>query len=310
VANSGTEEEFNRVVDRHRSGESVSVCFLFKSADVPIKLLDGEQFLKVQRFKEYVSECGCLYREYIDDSSLINSLNLILDKFANAQGAHGAGSRSGSHENGRRNAKSSVVVPSSPLSPRDTDDGLFEVNDRIEADGKRFVQAMEDWTKRLTQAGEVAEQVTDELNTLTRFGLSNNDSVRAVIEKMTRNLTDFAEWGEIKIAEVEDIIDRYSDSFLKLVDISHDFPESVESMESAKNSMLFLSDQIVSNSGSMNDFIATLKETPRLSKPMIKAVRRLIDIHKRLVAKNEIFRSNVLEVAAQIDAMIDGRSLN
>jgi len=307
IAKSGTEEEFNRVVDRHRLGEGVSVCFLFKNADIPMKILDGEQFISVRKFKEFVSDSGCLYREYVDDASLINSMNLILDRFANAQSGLSKEPQRGSRNKGQRAAMGAELAPSSSIS-KDDDEGLFEINDRIEVDGREFVQSMEDWSKRLNSAGDVAVKVTDELNTLTGLGLNNSSAVRVVIKKMTDNMADFADWGEVKIGEIENIIDRYSDSLLRLVDISRDFPESAESMEVARDLMFYLSDQIVSNARSMNEFIGTLKDAPRLSKPMIKATRRLVDIHERLVAKNEIFRSNVLEIAAQIDAMIKGRA--
>ena len=65
-AESGTEEEFNRAVDRWKaSPERIQIMFYFKDAGIPPSELEPEQLAKVQAFKEKISAQG-VYSEFQD----------------------------------------------------------------------------------------------------------------------------------------------------------------------------------------------------------------------------------------------------
>jgi hypothetical protein len=82
-ADSGTEEEFNRAVERYHKDQVVTISFLFKNSPIPQSILYLDQYSKVQGFKKIVSDSGCLYREYSDEISLAESINIILDRASN-----------------------------------------------------------------------------------------------------------------------------------------------------------------------------------------------------------------------------------
>jgi hypothetical protein len=61
IADSGTVEEFDRALDRYRGGETIRLAMLFKTADVPMAILNGEQYDKVEKFqKRYADEAACI----------------------------------------------------------------------------------------------------------------------------------------------------------------------------------------------------------------------------------------------------------
>ena len=296
-ANSGTEEEFERAVLRHRTGDKIAVSFLIKTADIPTKNLDGLQFSRVQDFKTKLTEIGCLYREFVDDSSLQHAVNLILDNYANKM------SRSQIGEKSRRRFKeSTTLMPAAeaPISETE-DDGLFEVNDRIEELGKNFTDAMAEWSEHLASAGETAENVTGEINTLSIYGKPDPSDFRKAVNKMTVKMTGFAEWGKDKIEYIENIMDDISFNYMKLVELASDFKENEEDVNNSINELENLSSAILTTNSSMSEFIEALENLPRLSKPLNQANRKLIEIHTRLIAKNEIFRQNMIIILQQLN---------
>lgn len=63
-AGSGTEEEFNQAFEKYKESESIEIMMYFNTCDAPIKKIDPEQLIKVNKFKEKVSSLGGLYKEY------------------------------------------------------------------------------------------------------------------------------------------------------------------------------------------------------------------------------------------------------
>jgi methyl-accepting chemotaxis protein len=297
TADSGTEEEFERAVLRHRAGEEIAVSFLIKTADIPTKSLDGIQFSKVQDFRTKLTQMGCFYREFVDDSSLQHAVNLVLDNYANKMSRPQNGSAPSQKQTGIAQPNVALNVQVSELD----DDGLFEVSDQIEHNGKNFTDAMTEWSQYLASAGEIAENVTEEINTLSRYGKPEQADFRKAVNKVTSKMTEFADWGKDKIEVVEIMMDEMSVNYMKLVEISSSFDESDEDISNSIKAIENLIDVMISTNVSMDEFIKALENLPKLSKPLNQANRKLVDIHKRLVAKNEIFRENLIVILDQLN---------
>lgn len=295
-ADSGTEEEFQRAVLRHRAGEEIGVSFLIKTADIPTRNLDGIQFSKVQDFRTTLTQIGCFYREFVDDSSLQHAVNLVLDNYANKLGR----SQNGSVPNGSPKKLNSPAVPVAVQASDPDDDGLFEINDRIEEAGKSFTDAMAEWSQHLASSGQITENVTDEINTLSRYGKPDQADFRKAVNKVTVKMVDFADWGKDKIEFIENVMDKMSLNYMKLVEIAPDFQDSQDDINNSIHEIENLSEVILSANSSMNGFIKALENLPRLSKPLNQANRKLVEIHKRLISKNEIFRENMVVILQQL----------
>jgi hypothetical protein len=232
---SGTEEEFKRALERNSSGDEISVSFLFKTSPILTAILDGGQYTKVQEFKQFVGNSGCMYRDYADDASLINAISLIIDRAANGFSKI---TQVPVQKSGIACIQDDAVVSlNREADEEDGDIGLFEINDQIEAQGTEFVKHLEEWSARITEMGENVGKTTEVLNVMSRFGTPDQGQVRKQVERLSREIGVFTEWGEVKAEEIEECIDRYSKSFSQLVDVSKDFEESEDNVQGAIASM-------------------------------------------------------------------------
>lgn len=307
-SDSGTEEEFNIAIERHRSGSKLNICFLFKRSDIPMRILDAKQLSKVENFRDYVSKEGCLYRDFVDEASLGNVVNLILDKFANSYTENMENYGSFVDENLRENQIGLEEVISDIASEVDEDEGLFEVKDKFLEINQGLILNIGEWTSHLVSTGAVAESATEEIRNMSRFGRPDESSFRLAVAKITKSMEAFCEWGENRIQDMEDNIDNHSISSLRLVEMSNIFDESDEDLFEACSANLQMADAIRNANVSFETFVNTLSELPPMSKPFNKARRRLIDLHNRLMTKNDVFINATLRVGEEIKNIIQSRS--
>lgn len=81
VAMSGTQEEFNRAVERFKNGDNIQVLFYFKNEGVQnISDIDPLQLIKVNDFKKSLSEDGVFYSTFSSIEELGNQLRLHIPK--------------------------------------------------------------------------------------------------------------------------------------------------------------------------------------------------------------------------------------
>ena len=83
-AGSGTEEEFNRAYERHKSDpDSIKVMFYFNTKPVPFQEIDPDQIENVRKFKSKLGDKGTLYFEYSDLTEFERYLRLHINKVIN-----------------------------------------------------------------------------------------------------------------------------------------------------------------------------------------------------------------------------------
>ena len=282
-ADSGTEDEFNQAIERHDQGEAVTISFLFNGAPIPQAQLNGEQYDKIQTFKRKVGELGCLYREYSDDVSLVEAINLILDRAANKKGAE--------VENG--DASESTEFKLSAQMPLDNELGLIDLNEILEREGTQFAELMADWGSRLGGVKEAASTATDELNSISRFGQIEPKAAKKIINSAAEATETFVDWGEESQNEIDRIIERFSNAYTQIINISEDF----DLKESDIHAAILEGQGLLSAISSTNESLESLSETtlsmPRISKELIRSNKRLSALLSRIVQKNRTFATNI-----------------
>jgi hypothetical protein len=302
-AESGTEEEFDRAMLRHQSGDSLKVSFLFCTADVPMTKLDGEQLLKVQHFKKKVQENGCLTRDFVDEASLINSVNLILDRFANTWKETSV-SREVS-ETERAAPRQIVEVPSGRgdvIAPaQDEEPGLFDVLEDNERTNEEFARILNDWGQRLNAVSEKLNSTTEGLEEISKFGSPNADQVRTVLNRLTVHLEEFGIWCEEKVTSLEDVMSHMSRNILLVVDLSNDLNEPHQDIINARDSFETLVNSIDSARDGIASFVNSMESSPKLDKKLNKAIRRVIITHNRMIEKYALFKDDVLLCIDELD---------
>lgn len=299
-AESGTEEEFDRAISRHRAGDPIRVSFLFCTADIPFSKLDGQQFSNVQAFKKRAQDEGCLTRDFVDEVSLTNSINLILDRFANTwreDKISDADLKNDENINDNESKKSIVV--------ENDERGLLDVLEDFENHNQEFVSIINEWGIRLEGVAGEADLVSAKLSELTKFGAPEPKKVREVLASMTEAMENFGNWSEEKVMELENVMTKISEEMLLTLDLSSDVGEASNDVIEARDSMKSLHDSIEGANAGIAKFVESVEESPRLDKKLNKANRRVVSTHRRLVEKNRIFQQDVALCVAELTDRIN-----
>lgn len=289
-AKSGTEEEFDRAVAMHRSGDQIRVSFLFCTADIPFSNLDGVQFANVQSFKKKAQLQGCLTRDFVDEASLINAVNLVLDRFANTWATLPTDGASIILD---QSLTTDLDVSDIKSLNNDDDAGVLDVLDDFTRYNESFSKIMDAWSERLNSVQEKTEIATASLLDLTKFGKPAPEQVRPVINALTEEMEAFGEWGDKEIVNLEQVIERLSVNSLLLIDLSNDFNEQRSDVLVSKDALVNLSDTILHTNLSIMSFVEAIEQSPRLDKMLNRANRKVVQVHRRLVEKNRLFQENL-----------------
>jgi hypothetical protein len=287
LAQSGTEEEFLRAIARHRSGEPVKVSFLFCAADVSYKSLDGEQFSKVQAFKKKVQDEGCLTRDFVDDASLINSINLILDKFANTW-------NSNFFDNSTEKLigdESNYLVSDEEKSQDER--GLLDVNEDFEIHNANFIKIIEGWGDKLNHVADQTDATTEGLTEITKFGKPSPELVRGVLGPFTEEMERFGQWCESQMSDLENVMEQLSRDSLLMIDLSKSMDESSEDVRAARDALLTMHQSIEDANKGIIGFADAIEASPKLDKKLNKANRRVVAVHRTLAEKNKVFQNDI-----------------
>ncbi|WP_242775663.1 DUF4062 domain-containing protein [Sphingopyxis sp. YF1] len=300
VAESGTAEEFDRAMERHQAGEPIRVSFLFCTADVPMAKLDGVQFGKVQEFKSRAQSRGCLTRDFVDDASLINSINLILDKFANTWEGKILNTKTHKSDNHNIDEPNEVVIDQSKLifnsekeNFDDEDIGILDAVDDFSEHNSEFLLSLNEWSMRLNAVSDKTNSTTSDLSDMAKFGRPSNSQVREILSKLTEEMDDFGNWCENEIVHMEKIMEQLSTDALRIIDMSRDFEDPLEDIIGARDALTALHDGIDGANKGITGFADSLENLPKVDKKLNKANRRVVAAHRRLNEKNRIFQEDI-----------------
>ena len=302
-AASGTEEEFDRAIRRHKSGEPIRVSFLFCTADIPQEILDGFQYAKVQEFKQKAQASGCLTRNFVDDATLINSINLILDKVANSWSAS---ENTGSPHQEVGTASQDLVNVEDGSNEDDLRDaGMLDIIERFVESNSEYVQSVNAMTEQIEILGNGIGSETTKIEEISRFGNADPALLRQHVAAITAVLQEFVNWGEEEILNLEKVIENNSKIALKFIDISNDFENSKEDLMSAYQATNGLVDAIDEANETSSQLIESFNSLPRLDKRMNKVNRRVVAIIEAWQKKNALFRDDLELCASELEVRIE-----
>ena len=298
-ADSGTEDEFDQAIARHDSDGGLTISFLFKNSPIPQDMLDGLQFDKVQKFKKKVAEFGCLYREFNDDASLVDAVNLILDRFANASTPE-SGNGGPQKVKDDRDGSTSINIGGNEkdnaacdIEENEFELGLLDYNEILSTEGSNFTALMEEWNSRLSIAGQAAKEATDELNSISRFGEIEPTAAKKIINRVANYTNEFVDWGDENIQLIDKSMEVFAEAFSGLAIVSVDFDTSDAEIESGIKAGEELIDTIDETNVSLEGLSKSALSVPRITKEMIQANKRLADLLSRMIEKNKTFAVNV-----------------
>lgn len=306
AADSGTEEEYDRAIERKNSGAHLNLSFFFKTSDVPMNLIDTDQITKVSEFKKKISAAGCFYKEFSEDIHLARGLNILFDTIA-------------------RNLEKYPIVERTNFAPSDksvspsekhniwrdntgdsdeNDLGLFDLNDMLEKSTAAIVILVSDWGNEVESLGEAMRDSTEQLNNISKFGQPDQQLVRKKVAQTAAQLDQFAEFCEAKIEEIESEMSEFISTFQGIADVSKDFNRTQDEIDNTCQSIEQLAVGMEGAMDATRSFADSVGSLPRLSKDFNTSRTRVVRVQKKFL---DLMGQNVRdlsEVKSTVESLV------
>lgn len=279
-ADSGTEEEFDAALGRHRTrpGE-VAIMVYFKTAKVDIDAIDPEQLRKVRAFKQRLVDEGVLYREFTttDHFTTLLRTHFIdeLREYAKRQD---------------QPAPTEQFQLTSLAEIKEDDSSDLGFLDLVELSTERLAaataaaQRLAEATQSLGQATTERTAQLNELNTEHGIGTPNLGGVKRVFKRMAEDLDVYATRTE---AEIPGLVARTMEavqSFAELFAIAQDFgPEGEEGSRQGAVTLAEIDSKMSESLASISGLRDVLAKLPRAQRDFNVARRRAVSVLDKLI---------------------------
>lgn len=289
-AGSGTQEEYERALERHRTASNISLLFYFKDASIPPSKIDTTQLKLVQDFKESVQSAGLLTWDFPDIDQFEKLVELHITKHVQQWRKTKPGSETPTDlqppAETPRQAMSKGDASIHPSSELDDDAGYLDLLETFSEQSSELAQI----SNRLTIAQqELTEQSNKGREELDRL---RNDPANASA-KLVRNSIAAVATEMLKFTvRVEDEVPRFRASvnasistLTRLATLSAElYPEQVIEIRTATFSLLEnLTAARVSTSGFRN----STASLPRMTKELNLSKRKQVAALDALIAEFE-----------------------
>ncbi|WP_313504473.1 DUF4062 domain-containing protein [Kaistella carnis] len=287
VANSGTEEEFLKAVERFKSGEKIQILFYFKTTP-PISLdqLNLEELGKIQSFKEYLKMNNILYGNFNSLEDLQTKLRLHIPKRIDE--IIGKGDLKETKQS-QTPSKDSAIIPSI-IYAQDEDeedlgliDFIYQFEDFL-ADSNLALVNISESTKR------IGEDLTEKAEEITRISKYPNPNKNVVIEYFKRSAKSLNTFSDRLELETPNFYDNFEEAinvglrYLNIID-KDNIEDHHDTLHSNYEAVSDLKKQIPSAIEGMTGFYEEIKKLPNMQSNLNKAKRRLLIKMEDLIFK-------------------------
>lgn len=291
-AGSGTEEEFDRALERHRtSGEKVGLLFYFKEAPVAPSKLDPLQLQGVQNFKKRVQDTGLLTWDFADADQFEKLIGLHLTKHVQAWRRSMDGSTPIS-------APSDQVPPAPALNVvARADVASLEVEDHDDAG---YLGLLEHFTEKSAEIESIALRLTEAQQRLSDRTIQGKEEIdrlhsdpanasakklRAAIAPVAEEMLKYSACVDSEVPQLHAAFDSSMSTLTKLVAVSAElYPEQLTDMKTAITSLLHHLALAREQTAGFRDATAAL---PKMTKELNVAKRTQVTALNSLVVEFE-----------------------
>jgi hypothetical protein len=301
-AESGTEEEFTRAYQRLRDGDKVQIMFYFKDAGISPSQMDVEQIMKVQAFKNKISnDYGALYSQFetIEDfqtKTRIHLSKVVQDWLESNSGSIEAKTVSKilETETNDHNPLSNLAA----LDNCDAEEGVYDLVDRGTDAMDEVVQIVNRMGESTNDLGQKFVQRSEEIDAITAGGSqADRKLIKRVVNSAANDLNIFVERMSIEIPELYKQNTIFTQSFSKVAMISEkDSYEDTDDVQSALDSMQAYRAAFESSSKDLIEFRQTLTDMPRTTTVFNLARRRAVAIMDDLITQMRVGASQSTDI--------------
>lgn len=288
-AESGTEEEFLNAYNRFKEDPySLQILFYFNSSPVSISEMIPEQLQKIQNFKADIgTNKQVLYWDYQDTQQLNKFLRIHIPQ--RIMELHNVESKE------LALAKKEEVLEVEIVGE---DYGLIDYQEMIEDNIRESTESLSRISEATVWIGEQLNKKTAEMTAMTMNGNQpERKTVREFFVRTAKIMDNFAKRIEPEIPIFFEHFEKGVDALSNVINISKkDLNVEQEEIDETHESLKSLILGISSSIESMNGFLQSVKELPRMSKELNKAKSNVSDKLEDLIDNLLISHSIAVEL--------------
>lgn len=293
-AESGTEEEFNRALERYRRGERVKLLIYFKDEALPPSQIDPRQLALVHDFKHRVEGQGGLHWSFVNSFEELVELHLTrhLQEFRRASSMPIVAKESTNLIEGRLVADREIEEPG-------VLDYMEEYNDhfaRLTEVQRRIVQAIEDLGNRMTDRAAEVNRANDE----GRRG--DLPYIRRLAEKAAEDMAEFVARMEVDVPIFASEFEAGFGAFTRGVAASRDFSteHSSDDTKEALETLSTFSGSLAGAREGVSGLRSSVAALPRITTVLNRAKRRTVAVLDQLLTEFDRAAGLLVEVDATL----------
>ncbi len=297
-AGSGTEEEFNRALERYRADpRSVKIMFYFKDAPIQPSDLNLDQYAKVRQFRERLGKEGGLYWSFTSEFESFVRLHLAreLQEWLRTGGM----------------AATTDTVTATTASPEpalatfvDDELGVFDHMEAFAAHFARLMESQTHLTDAITDLGIRIDERAAEQKRANANHPGDAAAMKRVANRVADDMKQFVSRVEVEIPIFGDEMQSTMRSFSMAVTLAGDFgPEALGDTTELRANVLQMAASLQSTTASTVGFRQMIATSPRLTAEYNRARRETVDVLDRLVEHMRTGHSLMMQVVRAIDGL-------
>lgn len=306
-AGSGTEEEFQRALERCRNSGRPHLLMYFSAKAVALGEIDPEQLALVKAFRAKVGDAGVLFAEFRSTEELEKLVRLHLGKLVSRWTVQET-TQVPAPENREQEEVKEEVEEELELAEL----GLFDFLETAFDKGAEFEEVMARMTSATVEIGERIRRRTAQIEEVgeVRDRQSFMQAKAAVLGAAT-DLNMFTKRVEnetpLFASSYSDLVESYTEMLQVLREspqIEDEEPVTNESIQQISGML----EAIRESSGAVVGFQATLKEWPPISGNLNRAKRRAIEALSGLIDEFSTAENLTVELLKSFESYADSGS--
>ena len=296
-AGSGTEEEFNRALERHRQNpESVRIMFYFKDAPLAPSAINPDQLHRVAQFRESLGSEGTLHWTFrtLDDFVQLLRIHLSRQLQELAEPDH-------------QPAAAQSQTPAQSTTTESDELGLLDFLDLVD---EHFGALREIAIRIATETESIGENMQNrtaeiEEATTNAQGQLSRRQARSMIERAAADMTQYVARMKAEIPLFRDTLQKGADAAGSAALISAGMDSSTTSPASdARRNLVEFRDSLTNAYSGMESFRNTVQGLPRITSVLNHAKRDTAMVLQDVLDSLAEGRRIVTETIRTLDAII------
>ena len=310
-AESGTVEEYERAKARYdQNSDSVRLMLYFKtSPPLSLENIDPQQFEKVSAFRKRIEKEGGLYQKFstLDDFVQLLKLNLIQFAYDLQEDDEKEGEGSDEESNETKETKTSEVIEQNDDETADIEEGLFELEDRLEEEVGSLGEVLNGITKAMNEIAANISQRQEGLVAIQKEAEARNLSnkkrreLRTAMRRHLRgasvDMDEFATQTRTQLPSLQDHLKNFVDVSTKIIPIYLELDQDNAELKKEAVGMLQSMDQSLDGLGKFRN---AMKSIPKVSTELIQSAR---EIEKVLQEAMDIMQKGKTSYALAVDLL-------